>query len=68
MPQVGILIGARVVVHSFVDGARIAQPRLRETEDDALAHALWLRNQGKHEQAEEYLDSYIQRNSGAVCR
>ena len=63
MPQVQILMHARVKVHSFTDGTRVARPRFRETEIDALAHALWLECHGHHERAEEYLEDYLQRNS-----
>ena len=68
MPQIQIIrVGARVAVHSFVDGTRVAWPKFRETETDALAHALWLENRGASEQAEKYLDDYVQRNSSGIC-
>lgn len=53
-----------VVLHSFVDGAKVARPKFRETEADALAHALWLEKHGASEQAEKYLEEYLRRNSG----
>lgn len=57
---------ARVIVHSFVDGARVARPKFRETEADALAYALWLENHGHREQADKYLEEYLQRNSTPI--
>ena len=66
MPQVQILSGARAKVHSFVDGTRVARPKFRETETDALAHALWLENHGASLQAEKYLDDFVRRTSGAI--
>ena len=66
MPQVKILVGARVSVYSFVDGTRISRPKFRETEMDALAYALWLENHGASKQAEKYLGDYVQRNSSGI--
>lgn len=66
MPQVQILLGARVIVHSFVDGSRVGWLRSRDTETDALAHALWLERRGLKEQADEYLEDYLQRMSGST--
>ncbi len=67
MPQVQVLcVGARVAVHSFTDGTRVSRPKFRETETDALAHALWLENHGASERAEEYLEEYLRRNSSAT--
>ncbi len=57
---------ARVIVHSFVDGTRVAAPKFRETETDALAYALWLSSHGRAEQADKYLEEYLQRNSTAT--
>ncbi|HEY4508682.1 MAG TPA: hypothetical protein VJC13_00140 [Candidatus Paceibacterota bacterium] len=67
MSQVQILIGAGIAVHSFVDGARVSRPKLRETEVDALAHALWLENHGQQKRALKYLEEYLQRNRGNTC-
>lgn len=56
MPQ---MIGTnRVVVGSFAEGSRIvrATPPRRESEDDILAHALYLSRHGRQEEAEEYLE------------
>ena len=58
---------AEVIVQCFTDGARVARPKLRETEADVLAHALWLEKHGASEQAEWYLEEYLQRNSSATC-
>lgn len=66
MPQVDVLRDNRAVVHSFVDGDRIVRPTFRETETDALAHALWLVRHRSAEEAEEYLDNYLQGRSGTV--
>ena len=68
MPQIQVSIVpsfGRVVVHDFTRGSRIIQaPRLRrETENDAMAHALWLENHGRAEEADEYLEAYLQRSS-----
>jgi hypothetical protein len=57
---------AGVLIHSFVDGTRVARPKPRETEADALAYALWLEGHGKREEAEQYLEEYLQRTSGAT--
>lgn len=67
MPQVKILIGARIKVCSFTDGVRVSGPKFRETEADVLAYALWLERHGAPEQAEEYLEEYLQRNSADTC-
>jgi len=65
MPQMQMSLSAgRVLLHSFVEGVRVARPKLRETEADALAHALWLEKHGASERAEEYLEEYLRRNSG----
>ncbi|MDO8565041.1 MAG: hypothetical protein Q7R67_00210 [bacterium] len=56
------IVGTRTVVSNFVDGTRIVEQRFRETEADALAHALWLESHGKREEAVEYLDDYLQRH------
>lgn len=66
MVGVTLLSDNRVVVHSFVDGNRIVRRSFRETETDALARALWLERHGRPEQADEYLDDFIRRNSGAI--
>ncbi|KKT34754.1 MAG: hypothetical protein UW22_C0066G0009 [Candidatus Gottesmanbacteria bacterium GW2011_GWB1_44_11c] len=66
MPQVDVLRDNRAVIHSFVDGDRIVRPTFRETETDALAHALWLVRHRSAEEAERYLDEYIQRNSSRI--
>lgn len=64
--MVTLLSDNRVVVHSFVDGDRIVRPMFRETETDALAHALWLERHGRPELADEYLEDYLRRNSGLI--
>ena len=68
MPQLQIaLVGAVAIVQCFTDGARVARPKFRETEADALAHALWLENHGAPEQADKYLEEYLQRKSVTTC-
>lgn len=64
MQQVAILVGNRVIVSGFVDGTRVVELKHRETDADALAHALWLSKHRNAELADEYLDWYIQRKSG----
>jgi len=58
-----VLVGTRVFVSSFVDGTRVVELKHRETEADVLARALWLASHKGNEQADEYLDEYLQRNS-----
>jgi len=62
-----VLVGTRVIVSSFVDGTRVVEPKYRETETDVLARALWLASHVGNEQADEYLENYLRRNS-AVTR
>ncbi len=65
MPQMQLVLSPLgVVLYSFVDGTRVARPKLRETEADVLAHALWLEKHGASERAEEYLEEYLRKNSG----
>ncbi len=58
-----LLVGTRVFVSSFVDGTRVTELKRRETEADVLAHALWLESHQGNEQADEYLDEYLRKNS-----
>lgn len=56
-----VRIGYRYYTHSFIHGLKPISPSCRKhvTEDDILAHALWLERNGKGEDAEEVLDAYV---------
>jgi len=68
MSQVQVLTVStypRLIFRSFVEGDRVVPlrpPVRKETEDDVLAHALWLCNHGRMEEAEQYLEDYCRRH------
>lgn len=49
-----------VVVNSFAEGTRIRplQPRLRTSENDILAQALWLERHKRIEAADEFIEKW----------
>ncbi len=63
-----VMLPGMVIVRSFSEGDKIVRnvPARRETEVDALAHALWLDRRGFAAEADAYLDDYIRRSAG--CR
>jgi hypothetical protein len=52
----------RVLIPSFVDGGKIKTipPRPMTTERDIWAHAQWLNNHGRSEEAEAFLDDAVE--------
>ena len=50
------------IVHSFADGDRLVRVPFRpETEEIALARAVFLENEGKFEAASKHLDLFLRR-------
>ncbi len=69
MAVVARLRDGRTLVNDFVGGGCIAPRRTRRmTDDDALAHALWLVRHGQSEEAEEFLEEYVQNRHGMMIR
>lgn len=61
-----LVCGSRVFVSDFVEGTRVRDLVFRETETDALAHAMFLERRGMGEQADEYLESYLRAHAGST--
>lgn len=68
MAIVGRLTDGRILINDFIGGGRIVRPRRprRMTEEDVLAYALWLTNRGRGEEADEFLEDYLQGRSGMI--
>lgn len=58
-----VLPSGRVVFPSFVDGNRRVKtpPTRRMSEEDIMAHALWLERHGRPQEAEDFLDQAVSR-------
>lgn len=61
-----LVCGNRVIVSDFVEGTRVRNVVFRETETDALAHAMFLERRGMGEQASEYLENYLRHHTGPM--
>ncbi len=54
------IVGDRVFLTDFVNGTRVVELKPRTAVPDVLAQALWIECHLGSEQADQYLDEYLQ--------
>ncbi len=62
------ICGRRVIIDTFAEGRRVRPllPKPRTSENDILAHALWLERHRSQEAADEFLEKWCVANHPAT--